>query len=300
MGQAITQVDAFAAKPFAGNPAAVCLLAEPRSASWMQMVAREMNLSETAFLTKRNGGYDLRWFTPLVEVDLCGHATLASAHVLWEQGDLSATDTAVFHTRSGQLTARKNGGWIEMNFPGTPPTVAPESESFEEALGLKVKFVGRSRFDHLVEVESERDVRNLSPDFTKIRRLQTRGLIVTSRASNAGLDYVSRFFAPAVGVDEDPVTGSAHCCLGPYWRGRLGRDNLIGYQASARGGVVRTRCEGDRVILSGQAVTVMRGELCVAAEDKLELGGEEKLEVASEAKLEALSEDRFEARSKAR
>ena len=270
MGQLITQVDAFADRPFAGNPAAVCLLAEPREAAWMQTVAREMNLSETAFLTKRDGGYNLRWFTPLVEVDLCGHATLASAHVLWERGDLSPADTAVFHTRSGELTAKRNRDWIEMNFPATPATSIPERAAFEEVLGMKAKFVGRTRFDHMVEVETENDVRNHSPDFTKLRQLQTRGLIVTSRASSAGFDYVSRFFAPAAGVDEDPVTGSAHCCLGPYWRGRLGRDNLIGYQASARGGVVRTRCEGDRVILSGQAITVMRGELCVVAEEKLE------------------------------
>lgn len=270
MGQAITQVDAFADKPFAGNPAAVCLLAEPREASWMQMVAREMNLSETAFLTRRNGGYDLRWFTPLVEVDLCGHATLASAHVLWEQGHLDPRQTAVFRTRSGELTAKKSGCWIEMNFPATPATPISSKQSIEEALALKVKFAGRSRFDHLVEVESESDVRNLSPDFTKIGRLETRGLIVTSRASSAGCDYVSRFFAPAAGVDEDPVTGSAHCSLGPYWKDRLGRDDLVGYQASARGGFVRTRCEGDRVLLSGQAITVMRGELCVETGARLE------------------------------
>jgi PhzF family phenazine biosynthesis protein len=258
----IIQVDAFSNRPFAGNPAAVCILPQPREAEWMQSVAREMNLSETAFLVKREQGYDLRWFTPTVEVDLCGHATLASAHVLWEQGELKAGEPARFHTRSGALTARKEGAWIEMDFPATP--VKPDSipcEDVEAALGTKAKCVGRSRFDYLVEVDTENTVRFLSPDMTRIGRLQARGLIVTSRASSANFDYVSRFFAPAAGIDEDPVTGSAHCCLGPFWKERLGRDNLIGYQASARGGIVRTRCQGDRVLISGQAVTVLRGEL---------------------------------------
>jgi PhzF family phenazine biosynthesis protein len=261
MGQQITQVDAFADKPFAGNPAAVCLLPEPRDASWMQFVAREMNLSETAFLTKRERSFDLRWFTPLVEVDLCGHATLASAHVLWEQGCLEPDETAVFQTRSGELAAKKKDAWIEMDFPATPAEPLSSREDVESALGLKTKYVGLSRFDYMAEVENEDTLRALSPDFAKIGRLLTRGLIVTSRASRANCDYVSRFFAPAAGIDEDPVTGSAHCCLGPYWRDRLGRDDLVGYQASARGGFVRTRCEGDRVLISGQAVTVMRGEL---------------------------------------
>jgi len=263
MGLAITQVDAFADKPFAGNPAAVCLLQQPPDEAWMQLVAREMNLSETAFLVKRGHGYDLRWFTPTVEVDLCGHATLASAHVLWEQGHLEPGEPACFHTRSGVLTARKNGTWIEMDFPATPakPVSIAEQEMLESALGVKARSVGQSLFDYLVEVDSEEAVRTLRPDFTKIGRLQARGLIATSAASSKDCDYVSRFFAPAAGVDEDPVTGSAHSCLGPFWRERLGRDNLIGYQASTRGGFVRTRCEGDRVLISGQAVTVLRGEL---------------------------------------
>jgi PhzF family phenazine biosynthesis protein len=262
MGLTITQVDAFADRPFAGNPAAVCILEQPRGGVWMQLVAREMNLSETAFLVKREQGYDLRWFTPTVEVDLCGHATLASAHVLWEQGHLRPGEAACFHSRSGMLTARKKGTWIEMDFPATPAKLDSGSyEDVESALGTKARNVGRTRFDYLVEVESEDAVRSLSPDFTKIGRLQSRGLIVTSAASGTDCDFVSRFFAPAAGVDEDPVTGSAHCCLGPFWKERLGRDNLIGYQASARGGFVRTRCEGDRVLISGQAVTVMRGEM---------------------------------------
>ena len=262
MSQAITQVDAFADRPFAGNPAAVCILDAARDEAWMQMIAREMNLSETAFLVKNGRGYGLRWFTPAVEVDLCGHATLASAHVLWEQGVLKPDEIAIFETRSGELTAKKKGSWIEMNFPASQ--ITPESalrETIEAALRAKSLFVGRSRFDFFVEIESEDAVRSLKPDPGKVGCLEARGLIVTSRASGSGYDFVSRFFAPGVGVDEDPVTGSAHCALGPYWKEKLGRDELVGFQASARGGIVRTRCAGDRVILSGQAVTVMRGEL---------------------------------------
>jgi PhzF family phenazine biosynthesis protein len=263
MGLTITQVDAFADKPFTGNPAAVCLLEQPRDGAWMQLVAREMNLSETAFLAKRERGYDLRWFSPTVEIDLCGHATLASAHVLWEQGILRPDETVSFHTKSGVLPAKKEGTWIEMDFPATPaaPDTDHELEDMEAALGVKVKNLGRSRFDYLAEVESENALRSLEPDFTKIGRLITRGLIVTSAASGSDCDFVSRFFAPAAGINEDPVTGSAHCCLGPFWSERFGRDSLIGYQASTRGGFVRTRCQGDRVLISGQAVTVMRGEL---------------------------------------
>jgi PhzF family phenazine biosynthesis protein len=263
MGLAITQVDAFADKPFAGNPAAVCILESPREEAWMQLIAREMNLSETAFLVKRGGHYDLRWFTPAVEVALCGHATLASAHVLWEQACISSDETARFHTKSGLLTAKKDGAWIEMDFPASDLRLDATLvlEDMESALDTKVKSLWRTRFDCLAEVESEDAVRAVRPDITKIRKLKTRGLIVTSSTTGKDYDYVSRFFAPAAGVEEDPVTGSAHCCLGPYWKERLGRDNLVGYQASARGGYVRTRCKGDRVILSGQAITVLRGEL---------------------------------------
>ena len=261
MGLAITQVDAFSEKAFLGNPAAVCLLAEPRHESWMQLVAREMNLSETAFLVPMQDGFDLRWFTPSTEVDLCGHATLASAHVLWESGLLGASQTARFHTRSGILTAEKMGEWIEMDFPATLPQPSAPPQGLESALGVKAMYVGRSRFDYLLELESEQAVRAVRPDFSALSRVNTRGVIITSRANCAGYDFVSRFFAPAVGVDEDPVTGSAHCCLGPFWKQRLERDDLVGYQASARGGIVRTRCVGARIRLSGHAVTVLRGEL---------------------------------------
>jgi PhzF family phenazine biosynthesis protein len=261
MGLRITQIDAFTERAFAGNPAAVCLLEQPREDSWMQLVAREMNLSETAFLLPRDGGFGLRWFTPTVEVDLCGHATLASAHFLWEQGHLGADQPARFHTRSGLLTAEKQGTWIEMDFPATPAEPCESAEVLESALGVKAASMGRTCFDYLAEVANEETVRALKPDLAALGRLKVRGVIVTSRASGSGYDFVSRFFAPASGIDEDPVTGSAHCCLGPFWKQRLGRDNLIGFQASTRGGFVRTRCVGDRVRISGQAVTVFRGEL---------------------------------------
>jgi PhzF family phenazine biosynthesis protein len=261
MSLKITQVDAFTERPFAGNPAAVCLLEHSPEDSWMQLVAREMNLSETAFLLRRDDGFGLRWFTPTVEVDLCGHATLAGAHVLWETGHLAPDQPARFHTRSGQLTAEKQGAWIEMDFPATPAAPDDSRATLETVLRTKAEYVGRTRFDYMVEVASEETVRTLKPDFSALGQLNARGVIVTSRASRSGYDFVSRFFAPAVGIDEDPVTGSAHCCLGPYWKERLGRDDLLGFQASARGGFVRTRCVGDRVRISGQAVTVLRGEL---------------------------------------
>ncbi|MGH9718521.1 MAG: PhzF family phenazine biosynthesis protein [Candidatus Acidiferrales bacterium] len=261
MSFAITQVDSFTDTPFAGNPAAVCLLDQPRTEKWMQLVAREMNLAETAFLVRRADGFDLRWFTPTTEVDLCGHATLASAHFLWEAGHLPPDQIARFHTRSGLLEATKKGAWIEMDFPSTPAKPVARVEALESALGAKPIFTGQSKFDYLVELSSEEDVRDLKPDFAALRLLPVRGVIATSRSSRPEYDFVSRFFAPAAGIDEDPVTGSAHCCLAPFWKEKLGRVNLNGYQASARGGYVRTRCEGDRVRISGQAVIVLRAEL---------------------------------------
>lgn len=261
MGFPLIVVDAFTDKPFAGNPAAVCLLAEPRDAPWMQNLAREMNLSETAFLLRQADGYNLRWFTPTVEVDLCGHATLASAHVLWERGDLRPGEQARFHTRSGLLTAERRGEWIELNFPAEPEQPATAPEGLERALGAKALYVGKNRFDYLVELDSEETVRSLRPDMALLARIPARGVMVTSRASSSGWDFVSRFFGPQSGVPEDPVTGSAHCCLGPYWANKLGKKEFVAYQASARGGIVRVRLEGNRVRLSGQAVTVLRGEL---------------------------------------
>ena len=261
MGQRITQVDAFTSTPFTGNPAAVCLLPASRDEAWMQCVAREMNVSETAFLVRQADGFDLRWFTPAVEVDLCGHATLASAHVLWEEGHLEKTAPARFHTKSGPLTAGRCGEWIELDFPATPPESAAPPSDLAVALGTTPCYVGRSRFDYFVEVGSEAEVRALAPDFNALRRLQVRGIIVTSRADPGDFDFVSRFFAPGSGIDEDPVTGSAHCALGPFWQGRLGKDDLLAYQASPRGGVVRVSVRGERVGLGGQAVTVLSGEL---------------------------------------
>ena len=258
----ITQVDAFTNRPFAGNPAAVCILPKVADPAWMQNVAREMNLAETAFLVPQRDGYDLRWFTPVVEVDLCGHATLASAHVLWEDGQLKPDTQARFHTKSGLLTADKRDSWIELDFPATPPTVAPPPSGLIEALGAKPTFVGRSRFDYLVELDSETTVRKLSPNLSALGEVKARGVIVTSRAdAKSKYHFVSRFFAPQSGVPEDPVTGSAHCALTPYWSAKLGKKELVAYQASARGGELRLRLDGDRVRLGGQAVTVLRGEL---------------------------------------
>ncbi len=264
MGLRITQVDAFTATPFTGNPAAVCVLPAARDAAWMQQVAREMNLSETAFLCQRPDGFDLRWFTPATEVPLCGHATLASAHVLWEEGHLAAKTTAQFHTRSGLLTATQRDGWISLDFPALPPAPAPAPPALLQALGLEPVYVGQNRASYLVEVASEDLVRALEPDLTLLKTLAVQGVIVTSRATTAPFDFVSRYFAPRAGVDEDPVTGSAHCCLAPYWRERLQQATFVAYQASARGGVLRLQVQGERVLLSGQAVTVLRGELLEA------------------------------------
>jgi PhzF family phenazine biosynthesis protein len=257
----IYQVDAFADEAFGGNPAAVCFLDAAAPADWMQRVAAEMNLSESAFLAPHDDGYRLRWFTPTTEVALCGHATLASAHVLWEMDHLSPEDTARFHTKSGLLTARRDGEEIVLDFPATPVESVEAPDGLADALGLDVQHVGRSRFDYLVEVADAAAVRAFVPDFAKLGRVEARGIIVTSRADEDGVDFVSRFFAPAAGVDEDPVTGSAHCCLAPYWSEKLGRSDLVGVQASRRGGTVRVRVDGDRVYLGGHAVTVLRGEL---------------------------------------
>ena len=261
MAQPIVQVDAFTAKPFGGNPAAVCVMDQPRDEQWMQNVAQEMNLSETAFLYPENSGYRLRWFTPTIEVALCGHATLASAHVLYESGALERGRQARFHTKSGLLTADEENGWIKLDFPASPAADTEPPPHFDKALGSgSVKYVGKSVFDYIVELESEEEVRALKPNLGLLELVPARGVIVTAKGSGEH-DFVSRFFAPASGVPEDPVTGSAHCCLAPYWAAKLGKDELVGYQASARGGVVKVALRGERVLLYGQAVTVLRGEL---------------------------------------
>jgi PhzF family phenazine biosynthesis protein len=261
MGVKICQVDAFADQPFAGNPAAVCILPGPVEAEWMQKVAQEMNLSETAFLWRLEDGFSLRWFTPTVEVELCGHATLASAHILWETRILAWHYEARFHTLSGLLTATRIADGIEMNFPATRQEPAEPPPELIKSLGVEPWYVGRSIFDYLVEVGSEDQVRSLKPDFALLRDIPIRAVIATSRAASPGFDFVSRFFAPSVGIDEDPVTGSAHCCLGPYWAEKLGKSQLFAHQVSARGGSLRVRVDGDRVHIGGQAVTVLRGQL---------------------------------------
>ena len=261
MGQEVFQVDAFTAERFKGNPAGVCVMAGPGDEGWMRSVAAEMNLSETAFLHRRDDGYGLRWFTPEVEVDLCGHATLASAHVLWEVGEIGRDEKVVFHTKSGALTASREGEWIELDFPATPAEMVEVPAELEDALGVKAVYVGKSRFDYLVEVGTEDEVRETAPDFGLLAQVSCRGVIVTSGADGGRFDFVSRFFAPGTGVNEDPVTGSAHCALGPFWQSRMGKSEFLAYQASRRGGEVRVRVDGERVRLGGQAVTVLRGTL---------------------------------------
>lgn len=255
------QVDSFTEKPFFGNPAAVCILPGPKDEEWMQYVAREMNLSETAFVYPDRDGYNLRWFTPTTEVDLCGHATLAAAHILWEQDYLQPGNLARFYTKSGLLTARQEGKLIVLNFPAEAPVEAEIPDYILRALDVTPVFAGRNRLDYLVEVESAEAVVSLQPDVNELRKMGLRGVIVTSAADHAEYDFLSRFFAPGAGIDEDPVTGSAHCCLGPYWMKRLNKRLMTGYQASARGGTVRVEVKDDRVHLGGAAVTVIKGEL---------------------------------------
>jgi len=267
MGVTMFQVDAFTAAPFKGNPAAVCLLDEPRPDEWMQQVATEMNLSETAFVLPRAEGFDLRWFTPTVEVPLCGHATLASAHALWEAGKIAQETPARFHTRSGLLAARRAGSRIELDFPAIPVEQVPLPDAVREALGVSPRFTGQTpdrgceHRDFLLELDSEEAVRGVRPNFELLRKAVPASIIVTARAASEGCDFVSRFFAAYWGIDEDPVTGVAHCSLTPYWGARLGKSEMVGYQASKRGGWVHARLGEGRVFLSGEAVTVLRGVL---------------------------------------
>jgi len=258
----LLQIDAFTDEAFKGNPAAVCFLKGEREDRWMANVAAEMNLAETAFLHPRNDGWNLRWFTPAVEVDLCGHATLASAHAIWSE-NLSSEEVLRFHTRSGVLTAKRAGDLIELDFPAKREEAIAAPAGLLDALGTtNATYVGRNQFDYIVELPSEAEVRNLKPDHSVLRQLPVRGIIVTTRGSGE-YDFISRFFAPGSGIDEDPVTGSAHCCLTPYWAQRLGKTEMLAYQASPRGGAIRVRLEGDRVKLAGDAVTILRGELLV-------------------------------------
>lgn len=261
MSVPIYQVDSFTDELFRGNPAGVCILPGPGDEVWMQHVAREMNVAETAFLHPGTDGFHLRWFTPAAEVELCGHATLASAHILWETGVLEPSRQARFHTLSGLLTADRTAHDIELDFPATPAVRTDAPPGLCDALGIVPLFTGRTDFDYLIEVDSEETVRRIAPDIARLRSTEARGVVVTSAASTPGFDFVSRFFAPAVGIDEDPVTGSAHCCLGPFWSERLGKTALRAYQASARGGTVRVEIAGGRVKLGGRAVTFLRGTI---------------------------------------
>jgi PhzF family phenazine biosynthesis protein len=261
MPTTIYTADAFTNRPYSGNPAAVCPLTGPADEAWMQAVAREMNLSETAFLWPLADGWSLRWLTPTVEVDLCGHATLASAHVLWQHGYAHRGSTLRFHTRSGLLTADEHDGWITLNFPNEAPHEVAPIPALTEALGVTPRWVGRNRMDVIALLDDAATVRTLAPDMAILATIETRGVIVTAQGDQDGVDFVSRFFGPNAGVDEDPVTGSAHCGLAPYWGAILNKSEMVGLQCSARSGFVKTTLVGDRVLLSGQAVTVLKGEL---------------------------------------
>ena len=262
----IHQIDAFTDRPFAGNPAAVCLLDAPIDDELMQNIAQEMNLSETAFLLPEKDGFNLRWFTPAYEVDLCGHATLASAHMLWETGVLPPDVEVRFYSRSGLLTARRHTDGIELNFPAQQAERTPAPPDLVESLGFVPIDTGYNGADYLIVADNEDIVRQLTPDFETMRRVDMRGAIVTAPSSDSFIDFVSRFFAPRAGINEDPVTGSAHCCLGPYWGRRMKKTELVGFQASERGGFVNVRLEDDRVCLTGEAVTVMEGVLNVSSD----------------------------------
>lgn len=271
MSVPLWHIDAFTAEAFRGNPAAVCLLDGPRPDTWMRRVAAEMNLSETAFVAPRvghardgAGNFNLRWFTPIAEVNLCGHATLAAAHALWETGRVPSTEGARFHTHSGILTARLDGQWIELDFPAVPPERVDPPQGLLEALGMSrtaVRYIGRGGTDYVIELDAEAAVRELQPDFVKLAGIECRGVTVTAASADGACDFVSRFFAPTVGINEDPVTGSAHCRLVPYWSHKLGRAEMRAHQVSPRGGVLVVKLDGARVHMAGQAVTVLRGEL---------------------------------------
>jgi predicted PhzF superfamily epimerase YddE/YHI9 len=261
MAVRIIQVDAFTAEPFRGNPAGVCLLDRWAPEGWMLAVAAEMNLSETAFLVRQGAGFDIRYFTPTVEVSLCGHATLASAHVLWEEGVVTKSETIAVRAKGGQLAAGREGEWIRLDFPALPASPVAIPEGLAEALGAEVLSAHRAWEDgYLVELRTIESVRKLEPDFARLRIYGP--IIATARGTHkAGCDFASRFFAPGLGIDEDPVTGVAHCSLAPYWAERLDKAEMVGHQLSRRGGVVRVRARGKRVDILGQAVTVLGGEM---------------------------------------
>jgi PhzF family phenazine biosynthesis protein len=256
-------IDAFTRSPFRGNTAAVCIPGVPVTEAWMQQVAAEMKHSETAFLFPAEIGWNLRWFTPLEEVELCGHATLAAAFVLRATGRVPENAPIAFETLSGMLTARQDGEWISMDFPAEPATASGPVPGLGRALGIEPLLIGRNRFDILAELRSADDVCSLEPDMDALAAIPARGIIVTAASDVPQYDFVSRFFAPSVGIPEDPVTGSSHCCLGPWWGEKLQKTELVGFQCSARGGSVRVTLNGNRVVLAGHAVHVFSGTLNV-------------------------------------
>ena len=258
----IFTVDAFTHIPFAGNPAAVCLLDEEVSDGWMTDVAAEMNLSETAFLLKKEDGYSLRWFTQKVEVQLCGHATLASSHILWTKNFIPKSEELRFHTLSGLLTVKYIDGEYEMDFPAYASKQSEGNEKLTDALGIEPVRIYEAEHQYICEMASEEDVLKVSPSFETLMGLEKFGTIATAQ-SKGDYDFISRFFAPSKGINEDPVTGSAHCALAPYWMERTGKNNFTAYQASERGGVIKLKVEGARVLLRGSAVTITEGELLV-------------------------------------
>ena len=257
----IYQVDAFTSIVFSGNPAAVCILEKSPDETWMQSLAAEMNLSETAFLFPVENGYDLRWFTPASEVDLCGHATLASAHILFQDGYVGPDAVIRFFTKSGELNVSQTGQGLEMDFPAEPVHEMPAPPVLLRALGVTPVYCGQNRLDILLQLQSEQDVRNAEPDFAALAEIPVRGMMITAASGHEKYDFVSRYFAPREGINEDPVTGSAHCALGPFWADILKKTDLTGYQASKRGGVVQVQVAGERVKLTGSAVTVFKGDL---------------------------------------
>lgn len=258
----VFMVDAFTSEIFKGNPAAVCLLPSALSDTLMQAIAREMNCPETAFVMEHHDGFLLRWFAPLQEVDLCGHATLATAHVLYEQHIATERQELRFNTRSGLLSVKK-GDTIIMNFPPEKASECSIPNWIIDALGVKPVYTGKNRMDYLIELETEKEVLVINPDFRALKKMDSRGVIVTAKSSGKGFDFVSRFFAPGLGVDEDPVTGSSHCCLGPYWQNKLQKNKFTAYQASQRGGIVEVEVSDSRVYIGGKAVTVLSGQIHV-------------------------------------
>ena len=259
----IFHVDSFTSRPFGGNPAGVCILTHPKVDSWMLNIASEMNLPETSFIMRSAKGYNLRWFTPKTEVDLCGHGTLASAHIIWQEGLAREDEAIFFNTRSGNVTCRRQEHSIILDFPLLPEHQIDPPAGLARSLGISPVNAWASAWDIIVEAESEEAVKQITPDYNLMLDLPMRGVIVTSRADSQEFDFVSRFFAPKIGINEDPVTGSAHCCLASYWSKRLVKNDLVARQVSRRGGVVGMHIEGERVHLIGEAVTVMKGETVI-------------------------------------